>query len=170
MTQRNFGRNEQTVERWPLRDRSESGVGITLKNEQSDWVRVGKLLGLRLDPTAPWRVGIIRRITRHEDDWRKIGVSVIPDAPDLATLEPAMERAQLTYSVDGSAYGGDDRPSQVLVFPHQAEGPALILESSKYAHGRHYKLEHKNSFHFIQLESVLDKGDGWLMASYFEIS
>lgn len=168
-SQRNSSKSYQNVERWPVRDRSENGIGITLKNEQSEWVRVGKLLVLRLDPTAPWRVGIIKRITRLEDEWRKIGVSVMYEAPQLARIESVANRASLSYSVDGSAYGGEEASSYVLVFPHMAEGPAVIMEASKYAHGRQYKLHHKDAVLLIQLDSVLDKGDGWLMTSYVQV-
>jgi hypothetical protein len=169
VSQRHYGKSDQIIERWPMRDRSDTGIGITLKHEQSEWVRVAKLLALRMDPTSPWRVGIVRRITRLEDDWRKVGIYVITDAPELAMLESTLDQPHLSYSVDGSAYGHDERTSQTLVFPHLADGPALILEASKYAHGRHYRLEHKETVYLIQLESVLEKGDGWLMCSYIHL-
>ena len=168
-SQRNQGKSDQLVERWSVRDRSESGIGITLKNDQSEWVRVGKLLALRLDPTAPWRVGIVRRITRLEGEWRKIGINIFYDAPVLAKLELLVDRATLSYSVDGSAYGGEEPSSLILVFPHLASGPAVILEASKYAHGRQYRLLYKDTTSLIQLDSVLDKGDGWLMTSYIRL-
>ncbi|MCP5278007.1 MAG: hypothetical protein H6935_06565 [Thiobacillus sp.] len=170
ISQRTLSKSNQSVERWPLQDRSETGIGISLKNDQSEWVRVGKLLAIRLDPTAPWRVGIVRRITRHMEDWRKIGVSVLYDVPELATLEATLDQATLSYSVDGAAYGSDETPSQVLVFPHMEKGPAIVMEASLYAHGRKYKLHHKDNTIRIQLESVLDKGDGWLMTSYIPLS
>jgi hypothetical protein len=170
VSQRSLSKSEQNIERWPIRDRSENGIGIILKNEQSEWVRVGKLLSLRLDPTAPWRVGFIKRITRLEEESRKVGISIMYDAPELAKIESTGERASLSYSVDGSAYEGEAPSSHVLVFPHLADGPAIILEASKYAHGRQYKLQHKEAISLIQLESVLDKGDGWLMTSYIKVN
>jgi hypothetical protein len=50
------------------------------------------------------------------------------------------------------------------------KGPAVILEASHYAHGRQYKLHYKGTHALVQLESVLDKGDGWLMTSYIPLS
>jgi hypothetical protein len=169
ISQRTLSTSNQSTERWPLQDRSETGIGISLKNDQSEWVRVGKLLAIRLDPTAPWRVGMVRRITRHMQDWRKIGVSVLHDLPELASLETPLDQATFAYSVDGAAYDSDE-PIQVLVFPHMKNGPALILEASKYAHGRQYQLNYQGATARIQLESVLDKGDGWLMTSYIPLS
>lgn len=170
VSQRSMGNSDQVVERWSMRDRSETGIGITLKNEQSEWVRVGKLLALRIDPTAPWRIGIVRRITRQEDDWRKIGVSVMYEVPELARLESTTDHTSLTYSVDGSAYGGEELSSNALAFPYMEEGPALILEASKYAHGRQYHIHLLDKVTLVQLESVMDKGDGWLMSSYIPVN
>ena len=170
ISQRTVSKTNQTVERWPMLDRSETGIGISLQNDQSEWVRVGKLLALRLDPTAPWRVGIVRRITRQKDDWRKIGVSVLYDVPELAKLETTLDSATLSYSVDGTEVGGEDSAKFALAFPHMEQAPAIILEASNYAHGRQYQMQYKDIVTRIQLESVLDKGDGWLMTSYIPLS
>jgi len=170
IAQRQAGTSDQNIERWAMRDRSDMGIGITLKNEQSEWVRVGKLLALRLDPTSPWRIGIVRRITRQEEDWRKIGVSIMTDVPELASIENTADRNTLTYSVDGSSYGGEESPSHVLLFPKGEKGPTIILEASKYAHGRQYQLRHLDIVSLIKLETVLDKGDGWLMATYLPLN
>jgi len=170
VAQRTLGRGDQGVERWAMRDRSESGIGITLKNEQSEWVRVGKLLALRIDPTSPWRIGVVRRITRQEDDWRKIGLSVMDGIPELGRLEVTLDHASVTYSVDDSAYGDEEAPGAVLVLPLHEEGPALILEAAKYAYGRQYRLRLPDRVTLIQLETVMDKGDGWLMTSYIPVN
>lgn len=170
IAQRMTGKGDQNIERWAMHDRSEFGIGITLKEEQSEWIRVGKLLAMRLDPASPWRIGIVRRITRQEENWRKIGVNLMADVPELASIENTWDRNTLTYSADGSSYGGDEAPAQVLVFPNRAEGPAMILEASKYAHGRQYLLRHLDIVTLIKLDSVLEKGDGWLMATYLPLN
>lgn len=170
IAQRQASMGDQNIERWAMRDRSDMGIGITLKNEQSEWVRVGKLLALRLDAASPWRIGIVRRITRHEEEWRRIGVSMMPEVPELASIENTGDRHTLTYSADGSSYGGEEASVQVLVFPKRKEGPAIILEASRYAYGRQYQLRHLDMVSLIQLDSVVDKGDGWLMATYIPLN
>ena len=169
ISQRNLMRSDQAIERWSMQDRSETGIGISLKYEQSEWVRVGKLLALRLDPTSPWRIGIVRRISRQENEWRKIGVALIPETPQQGRLESTVDRSTLTYTADGSAYGGDESSSPVLVFPHHQDGPALVLEASKYSYGRQYRLRQTEEDCLAQLDSVIDKGDGWLMCSYIRV-
>jgi len=171
MAQRSMIHSDQAIERWAMRDRSDMGLGISLKNEQSEWVRVGKLLALRLDPTGPWQIAIVRRISHHDDEWRKVGIRILPHSPLLGRLETPVDRTTLTYTADGSAYGGEEVPSPVLVFPHGEKGPSLILEASRYSHGRHYRLWQSDlDASLIQLDSVIDKGDGWLLSSYFAVN
>jgi cyclic-di-GMP-binding protein len=170
ITQRSMIHSDQAIERWSMRDRSDSGLGISLKNEQSEWVRVGKLLALRLDPTSPWQIAVVRRISRQDEEWRKVGIRILPYSPSLGKLESAVDRSTLTYAADGSAYGGEEVPSPVLLFPHGENGPSLILEASRYAHGRQYQLLEGGKSRLIQLDSVTDKGDGWLMSTFFSIN
>jgi hypothetical protein len=44
------------------------------------------------------------------------------------------------------------------------------MESARYAHGRQYNMRDPNGMRMIRLDSVRDKGDGWLMATYFQVS
>lgn len=165
IAQRLAGQGNQEVERWNMRDRSDTGLGILLQSEQSEWVRVGKLLGLRLDPTGHWRLGIIRRLTRQSDDWRQVGMSVLPGEPVLAHIQ-STDPQTVSYSVDGSSIGGEDTRIPVLILHGDEDGPSIVMEASKYAHGRQYQLHLEEEVSLISLETVLDKGDGWLIASY----
>ena len=169
INQRLQGSRDLSVEQWPLHDRSETGVGIMLKGEDSEWVKVGKLLSLRLDPAQSWLIGVVRRITRLQDDIRKIGVQTLDTSPVLVQLETYESAPTLSYSVDDASYE-NQAPSQALIFPKLKEGNLIILESARYAHGRQYKLRDGKKIRLIRLEAVRDKGDGWLMTTYSQIA
>ncbi len=155
------------LERWPLHDRSESGLGIILRGEESDWVKVGKLLALRMDPGDVWHIAIVRRITRLEGELRKIGLQLLNSPPVLAQLE--QERGQeLGYAVEETGFGSNTS-GLALMFPDLDSGNQIVMESSRYAHGRGYRVLTPNDERFIRLESVRDKGDGWLMATYLTV-
>jgi len=158
---------ETSLERWPLHDRSDSGLGIILRGEESEWVKVGKLLALRMDPGDVWHLAIVRRITRLEGDLRKIGLQILNSTPLLVQME--QEKGQeLGYAVEDSSYGGSSG-SMALLFPDLDAGNLIILESARYAHGRGYRVLTPNDQRYIRLESVRDKGDGWLMATYMTV-
>jgi hypothetical protein len=158
-----------SVEQWPMHDRSETGVGIMLKGEDSEWVKVGKLLALRLDPGDSWLIGVVRRITRMQDDVRKIGVQTLDIAPSLVQLDIHESNPTLSYSVDDTSYE-INASSQALIFPQLEDGNLIILESARYAHGRQYKLRDAKGNRLIRLDTVRDKGDGWLMATYTQVA
>lgn len=151
-------------ERWPLQDRSDSGVGVLMRNEESDWVKMGKLLAMRPDPGESWHLGIVRRITRIDQDWRKIGVEFLSRNPRLAILEPDA-LSTLSYSVDDSGVLPVGQTSQALLLRY-GEASLLLLESAKYSHGKTYRLREGGNTQHIRLDSVREKGDGWLLASY----
>lgn len=153
------------LERWPLQDTSDSGVGVVLRNDDGDWVRVGKLLGMRQDPGDHWRLGVIRRISRVDADSRKVGIEYLSQQPRLIYVESS-ESTSLSYSVDESLAMGDNAgASPALMVPDQ-DVPLIVLEGARYAHGRVLKLREGPDMTFIKLESVKDKGDGWLLAAF----
>ncbi|HRH81333.1 MAG TPA: hypothetical protein PLW81_09840 [Thiobacillaceae bacterium] len=153
------------LERWPLQDRSETGIGVVLRNDDGDWVRVSKLLSLRPDPGEHWRLGVIRRISRIDADWRKIGIEFLSEQPRLVHVE-LMDTAPLAYAVDDSVHLGDESQASPAILIPDKDTELLVLESAKYAHGRTLKLHDGDEMRFIKLESVKDKGDGWLMTQY----
>ncbi len=166
-SQRAQGNRDLSAEQWPLFDRSDTGIGVMLKGEESEWVKVGKLLAIRLDPTHPWLIGVIRRITRMHDDMRKIGVQTISSEPVLVQLDTHEISAGLSYSVEDSRQE-QQASSHALIFPNLPDGNVIVMESARYAHGRQYKMRDQTGVRLIRLESVRDKGDGWLMATYFQ--
>lgn len=155
---------EVPLERWPLNDRSDGGLGIVLRNEESDWVKVGKLLALRMDPGDIWHIAIVRRITRLENNLRKIGLQTLNSAAYLVQLEQEQAH-ELSYAVEDGGYG-NIAPSQALIFPELEQGNLIILEPARYAHGRIYRMVQQSDQRYIRLDAARDKGDGWLMATY----
>ena len=162
ITQHGQYHHDLSTEQWSMHDRSKTGVGVKIRSEDSEWVRVGKLLALRLDPGHAWSIGIVRRITRMQDDMRKIGVQILDGTPVLVLLDQEEDTGAMSYSVDDTGFN-DNPPVQALIFK---DGNLIILEGSRYAHGRHYLLRESKLVHRIRLDSVRDKGDGWLLSTF----
>jgi hypothetical protein len=166
--QKSMEPREIPLDRWPLYDRSESGLGIVIRSDESEWVKVGKLLALRMDPGDIWHIAIVRRLTRLDDDMRKIGLQTLNGAPVLVQLEPEQAH-EISYTVhEGSGFGSQSA-SPALIFPELENGNQIILESSRYAHGRAYRMLSPTEERYIRLEAVRDKGEGWLLATYVNV-
>ncbi|MDP2831851.1 MAG: hypothetical protein Q8Q28_00840 [Pseudomonadota bacterium] len=162
--QRSEEPREIPLERWPLHDRSDTGLGIILHGEDSEWVKVGKLLALRMDPGDIWHLAIIRRLTRLENNQRKVGLQTFGSSAQLVQLEQ-QQTHDLSYAVEDGSYG-NAAPGMGLIFPELADASLIILEPARYAHGRVYRMLLRGKERYIRLESARDKGDGWLMATY----
>lgn len=165
--QRPQDQREVLLDRWPLYDRSEGGLGILLQGEESEWVKVGKLLALRMDPGDFWHVAVIRRITRLEKNQRKVGLQTFNGAAQLVSLEQ-QQTLEINYSVEDALYAGSTS-AMALIFPEMEQGHLIILEPARYAHGKVYQMTFAHETHYIRLEAARDKGDGWLMATFTTI-
>ena len=76
-----------------------------MRIDDSNWLKMGKLVALRRDPGDDWRLGVVRRITRIDQEWRQIGVKFLSHRPILAALKQDTPFT-LSYSVgDGGLLG-----------------------------------------------------------------
>jgi cyclic-di-GMP-binding protein len=155
----------ELIEHWVLKDRSEAGLGFLVRNDDSEWIKVGKLLALRPDSGESWHLAVVRRIGRVDEEWRTIGIEVITQQAQLVFIE-AETGITLSYSVDDRGMGDGGQATPGLQFSDDASD-FVIMESAGYAHGKLCRLRTHDAIQRIRLDAVRDKGDGWLMASYF---
>ncbi|MCX7672301.1 MAG: hypothetical protein N2Z63_01695 [Thiobacillaceae bacterium] len=155
----------QVIERWPLQDRSEHGVCLLLRAEDNDWLKVGRLLALRPDPAEDWHLGLIRRIARVDESWRRVGVEYIGRKPRMAVLEQDAP-STLSYVVDDDSDLTPSSQTYPALLLDYGQANLLVLESARYGHGRTYRLKSDEAAYRIRLDSVRERGDGWLMVTY----
>lgn len=153
-----------TSERWPLQDISEHGAGALLRSDDSNWLKVGKLIAMRRDPGEDWRLGVLRRITRIDQEWRKVGIEFLGQRPVLAILEPDAP-STLSYVVDDSGLLPPSQTNLALLLAY-GEASLLVLESAKYTHGKTYRLRAAGESQHIRLDTVRERGDSWLLVTY----
>ncbi len=154
------------LQQWNLYDRGDTGIGVLLPAEEGDWIKIGKLVCFRSDPADSWRLGVVRRITRQQNESRRIGILLMPTPPTLIQLEsidpgfstPNARQDNLSHAQQFSA----------LLTSNSKGQQALVLDTHKYAHGRLFRATHQRTTSFLQLGAACDKGDGWLLASYTE--
>jgi hypothetical protein len=96
---------DSTVEIWTVENESEGGYGALMPQTRSDWLRVGTLLGVKLDDAASWGVGIVRRLSAYDHKQRYVGIQVLTKgatvvklAPISAMADPELESALLLPS------------------------------------------------------------------------
>ena len=154
------------MERWPIEDRSGSGIGVLMLEEECDWIRVGKLVAIREEIGSVWRIGVVRRISPHEETSRKVGIQLLSASPSAVDLFAVEDYKGFSLAVEGDPLVGTTTSTPALVVQTGNGNNLLVIESAKYAHGRHYRLRQNGEISLITLESLREKGDGWVIASY----
>ena len=145
-------------ETWTVLNRSDSGYGAMAPEERGsfefdpmtgvrtasgDWLRIGSLIALREEGAAPWRVGVVRRITYDASNRRCAGIGLIEGVAAVVRLasgsgpraaEPERRRSAVLMSP------ASDTGTEVQVLMHAGH----FMTTQKLAmqlEGRDYVLE-----------------------------
>ncbi|HEX4986131.1 MAG TPA: hypothetical protein VFV71_08700 [Burkholderiales bacterium] len=79
---------DSSMEVWTVENESEGGYGALMPQARSDWLRVGTLLGVKLDDGAAWGVGIVRRLSAFDEKQRYVGIQVLTKGATVVNLVP----------------------------------------------------------------------------------
>ncbi|MEX0960463.1 MAG: hypothetical protein WDZ63_14380 [Burkholderiales bacterium] len=81
-------RSGEVVYGWKIENESEGGYGAVLPLAESDWVKVGTVLGIKSAESRVWGVGIVRRLAAREDNQRYVGIQLLARGARVVTLQP----------------------------------------------------------------------------------
>ena len=77
---------DSSIEVWTVENESEGGYGALMPQAKSDWLRVGALLGVKIEDGASWGVGIVRRISAFDHKQRYVGIQVLTKGATVVKL------------------------------------------------------------------------------------
>lgn len=160
-------------ERWVVENESDSGYGATIDEVANDWVRLGKLVGLKPERTSHWRVGIVRRMHNHAATQHYVGIEIISDTPVTVLLRPRQPKTSSGYLVNGVDAVNVILPIAAVFMPGNGGGGergTLIIDSAEFSSGRLLELGASSKSYLIRLKDVLEKGDDWLQCGFDVIS
>ena len=78
--------HQQAAESWIVEDMSEGGYGAVIPSVAGDWVEVGSVIGVEGETFRDWRVGVVRRVTRNEQQQQRVGVQLLTQTGTLIKL------------------------------------------------------------------------------------
>lgn len=155
-------------ERWVMENESEAGYGAYINDQVDDWVRLGKLVGLKPEKKGHWNVGVIRRLQRTDANQQHVGIEVISERPLALLLRPEKDENR-PLTVDGVDPFEIKLPFPALYLKgagQQAKTDALILQSAEFAGGRELWFTARSTIYHIRLKHALEHGDDWLRVSF----
>jgi hypothetical protein len=65
------------AESWVVENVSDNGYGALVPASTTDWIRVGEMIGVQVEGTQQWGVGIVRRVRRDEQRQYHVGIEII---------------------------------------------------------------------------------------------
>lgn len=145
------------VERWVMEDESRFGFGATVESRDRDWLRVGALIGLKVQETDEWRLGVVRRLSRLSDDTTRIGIETLTETPTLAML---YDTTAPSYTVNGIDNSGASLPHASLWLG--GEPASVIIDPVHYSPGKIFEVRGWNERCFVALAQPLEHCEGWM--------
>jgi hypothetical protein len=94
----------QAAESWIVEDMSNGGYGAIIPSVAGDWVEVGSLIGVEGETFRDWRIGVIRRVTRHAQQQR-VGIQMLGNAAEVLGLQPQDADASLDIKALRTKFG-----------------------------------------------------------------
>ncbi|GAA5785472.1 hypothetical protein GCM10007860_04080 [Chitiniphilus shinanonensis] len=154
---------------WLIENESKGGFGAVLRYSENDWVRPGRLLGVRLGDGQNWQVGVVRRLARRGNDEIYTGIQVLSATPVAVSIQQANGGARNEPMVVTELSDlGAELPAQklALYLPYRGQDGGnmntLILYGADYASDRLYRVQARDRSFTVSLGSVLEKGVDWI--------
>jgi hypothetical protein len=149
------------IESWVAENASDGGYGAIVPAAQSDWLKVGSLIGVMLEGERHWGAGIIRRIVRDNDQNRRVGMQLFSRIAIGIKLAPTGVISSLNATRDNDPAAlltpkpGGDRRILVLL---RAGGFTSGQELEMRVHGQAFQIspvrlvESSDEFDLAQFE------------------
>jgi hypothetical protein len=148
---------DSIAESWAVENESDGGYGAILAHAKSEWLKVGTLLGVRLEDGASWGVGIVRRLSSIDEKNRYVGIQVLAKGATVVELAPV------------NAIGS--RQSAVLLPSNLTETTGtgemnLLLRMGAYAPQKSFEMRAYDRTYLLVPRRLMEGGHDFDMARY----
>ncbi|MBW8327812.1 MAG: hypothetical protein K0M48_01195 [Thiobacillus sp.] len=155
------------VERWVMHDESECGYGAIVESRDKDWLRVGALIGIKSHDASQWQIGIVRRLSRVNDDTSSVGIETLVETPTLAML---YDTATPGYTVNGFDNSGATLPHPGLWLAGSGGTDSVIIDPVHFSPGKVFQVHGVTEHKFIALGNPLERSEGWMRVAVEPVS
>src|SRR5689334_19291403 len=151
---------DQHIETWTVENESENGYGAVIPPSKADWLKVGTLLGIKLEDGNAWGVGIVRRLSNDPtQQQRYVGIQ---------TLAKGGARVKL-FAVSGNKVEtGEDA---VLLPSSAAESSgsgelSLLMRMGTFSQRQNFKMRAYERDYLLVPKQLVEGGQDFDMAKF----
>jgi len=145
------------AETWDVENESEGGYGAVLLHAKSEWLKVGTLLGVKIEDGAAWGVGIVRRLSSMNDKQRYVGIQVLAKGATVVELAPV--------NAAGSRQNAVLLPSNLTETTGTGE-MNLLLRMGSYAPQKSFEMRAYERSYLLVPRKLMEGGHDFDMARY----
>lgn len=151
--------NSSEVERWVMQDASECGYGALVESNDKDWLRVGALIGVKSQDAGEWRLGIVRRLSRTNDDTISVGIETLLTPPTLVML---YDTARSGYTVNGLDNMGTRLPHASLWLAGNDQPDSVVIDPVHFMPKKVFEVHGVPERRLIALGAPIERSEGWM--------
>jgi hypothetical protein len=148
--------NQESNEIWDVEDISVTGFRSVLSPDRADGIKIGSLVGSKPENVQHWGAGIVRRLSRDENDNLHVGVEVL--SPNIVGVsltdrnKPTDEGVQLAMYLNRA---GD------------TSGEAwLLMKPDAFSQNRSLHMEMNGKGFMLLPLALVETGDDYDLARY----
>jgi hypothetical protein len=151
---------QHNIETWTVENESDSGFGAVIPDSASDWLRVGTLLGIKLEDGNAWGVGIVRRLANQANQQRYVGIQTLAKGGARVKLFPVDAR--------DVSEGGDD----AVLLPSSAADSTgsgelhLLMRMGTFSPRQSYKMRAYERDYLLVPKALIEGGQDFDMAKF----
>lgn len=146
-------------EEWLLDDESDTGLGLRVTPALGDWLRVGRLIGVRREERAAWDAGIVRRVTGDEGGHRRVGVELLGSGGTSVTV----------FSCDPQARKDHENGDLCVLLPNpsrRADHVHILLPPGLFKADETFELHAYGRRYLLRKGILLERGEDFDLARF----
>ncbi len=130
-----------------------------VESRDKDWLRVGALLSVKSHDATTWQMGIVRRLSRVNDDTSSVGIETLAETPILAML---YDTTTPGYTVNGIDNIGANLPHPSLWLAGSSGADSVIIDPVHFMPGKVFEIHGAPERKFIALGNPIERSEGWM--------
>jgi len=150
---------DNSAETWTVENESAGGYGALLPQTKGDWLKVGTLLGVKLERGAAWGVGIVRRLSAYDLRQRYVGIQVFSKGGTAVKIAPA-HSGKNAVAQDAMLLPSSTRDST------GTGEMSLLLRPGFFSEKMTYEMQAYDRTYVLVPKKLLEGGDDFDMARF----
>lgn len=146
------------IERWIMHDESTTGYGAIVETRNKSWLRVGALVATKPREGLDWRLGVVRRLFRLDEESSSVGIETFAETLQVVTLK---DNTEAGYTVGGQE-SGTALPFACLWLTGDESHATIVMDPARYQMRKVLEVQGIARINWVALGDTVERGEGWV--------